>query len=247
MANTHDSHGGGHGGHGGGDHPSVEILSQMGYEQRDVSLPALRNWLIGFIVFLTLMLSIPYGIYRLVVPTFADELHQPMRHQRRVPPFPQIQPDPKPDMMVYRAAEDRVLSGQAAMPNDKPGISIDQAIDQLATRQGISGVTGTAQKALDPNSNQYPGGGDYSKSVNAANPPRTTPGGVPPAPMIQGMATNPTVKTTAGVGDTAGGTPGVGAPGAVSGTPNPGAPTQGAPTPEAPASGTPAAGAATTP
>ena len=244
MANTHGNghssrgdHGNGHAGHGG-DQPGVEILSQMGYESRDISLPALRNWLFGFVIFLVLMTTIPYGVYKLVVPTFAEELNQPMRHQRRVPPFSPdpTQPKTRYDGMIDRRKIEFWTDRRRCRMISRVSLSTKRSIRWRRNRV-FSGVTGTAQKSLDPNSDSYPGGGDYSKSVDAANPPRTTPGGVPRAPIIQGNATNPTMKMSAGVGNTAGGTPGVGAPGAVSGTPNPGAPAQGTPTPEASPSG----------
>jgi hypothetical protein len=189
----HRSHGGGHGGHGGGSHPSVEILSQMGYETRDVSVPALLRWGGVLLVFIVVSTVGSRVLYNFVVPTYADELNQPIRHQRRVPPFPQVQPNPKSDMMAYRTAEDRVLAGKAAMPGDQPGTSIDAAMETLATQKGIAGKTGDELRQLNANSKSYPGGGAYN---DAAQPTGSMESGHAASSSAAGATATPSPAAT---------------------------------------------------
>jgi hypothetical protein len=135
----------------------MEVLSQMGYETRDVSLPALVRWLVvlfGLIIAATV--GTKYLIYDRLLPDYSAQLSQPVLHQRRVPPFPQIQAEPKKDMMVYRGAEDDVLAGAAAMPNEKAGLSVSAAIDVLANTKGIAGVTGNRVTTGDQGTGSAP-------------------------------------------------------------------------------------------
>jgi hypothetical protein len=143
-----------HAAHGHG--PSLDILDQMGYETRDVSLPGLIKWLSFFGVFLVIATVGSKFLYDALVPNFAaEQSNSPMMHVRHVPPFPQIQAEPIRDMVNYRTAEDEVLAGNPAV-GSKTGMSVDAAIDAIATQRGIAGVKGDSIATPDPNSKSYP-------------------------------------------------------------------------------------------
>lgn len=170
MRNDH-SHG-----HGGGHGPSVEILSQMGYEARDVSLNVLGRWLIFLGIFIAAMTAASFFIYKTLVPSYAEVEHSPrLPHVATLPPYPQIQVDPHRDIMEFKQAEEDVIAGATASVagGAKTNIPISQAIDQMAEK-GIAGVSGSD---LRPDSPAYPGSSDYTVVVTAkADGPPTTDG-----------------------------------------------------------------------
>lgn len=201
--------------HGRGPADNIDLLEQMGYETRDVSLPGLSRWLIVFAVFLGAATIGSLALYHKLIPDFArDQSSAPMMHVRHVPPFPQIQAEPRRDMMEYRTAEDGVLAGGPSA-SAKAGTSIDDAIATIANVRGISGIRGSALPKLGSTNHSYPGGGDYGAastngatssmptvehegySTNGMHSGTTGMGIVPPsASQIPGTSPAPSGKTT---------------------------------------------------
>jgi hypothetical protein len=136
-----------HGTHGDspGTPVSPNLLAQMGYETRDVALRPIMLSIVTLFVFIFLTLLVSAGIYQIFIPNWA-KLGRPVAPPaaRRLPPHPQIQAEPKHDMALFRRAEDRLLRGdEADSTGAKQTMTIDQAMDTIATQRGIAGVTGT--------------------------------------------------------------------------------------------------------
>lgn len=145
---------------------NVDLLSQMGYENRDVSLNTIALWVGILFVFIAITVVGTIKIYQWMVPASAEtERVSPLVSVRRVPPYPQLQTAPKRDMMEFRQAEDAVIDGVTKGANGQANIPVDRAIDAVATK-GISGVAGTGGK---PTSNAYPGSGDFSSGQKPAD------------------------------------------------------------------------------
>ncbi len=161
------SGGHGHGGHGH-DAPkdNVDLLSQMGYENRDISFNTVA-WSVVFLFAFAFVISvITLLIYNFFVPAKAKlEIVSPLASVRQVPPYPQLQVAPKRDMVEFRQAEDAVLTGVTKGSDGHTSIPIDQAMNAISER-GISGVKGTQGR---PQSIGYPGSGNFSTGPDAAN------------------------------------------------------------------------------
>ncbi len=127
-------------------------IAKLGYEHRDINLVAIVRWMSIFAAFVVAsIMTIQFIIFPFFVPDWKkQERNIPAFVTKpRLPPYPQVQADPKLDMEVFKAAEE---------PLHK---RIEAAKESLATR-GISGVTGEKSEE----SHSYPGSGDY-KGVSA--------------------------------------------------------------------------------
>ena len=159
------------GGHGGGHghaapKDNVDLLSQMGYENRDISLNTIVLWIFVLFCFIAVTTVGTIFLYKFFVPASAElERVAPLASVRRVPPYPQLQASPKRDMIEFRQAEDAVLGGVTKAADGHVNLPIDRAIDAIAAR-GIAGVSGTGEK---PVSNSYPGSGDFSSGQKSAD------------------------------------------------------------------------------
>ena len=213
-----------HGAHGGGTHGAgPDLLEEMGYETRDITLSTIAKWLVGLFVFIGITTGGTILLYRWFVPPYAEmERVAPLAHVRHVPPIPQLQPDPRADMSNYREAEDAVADeyttgGKKGVPHTN--LPVNKAIDLLAA-QGINGVSGSAAK---PESPAYPGSGIYRER-----------GAPTPAPADRGQTGDTMNLGAGGANALREGTPGAGGTGqdrVQSVSPNE---PQGAPTPTAP-------------
>ena len=156
------SHGDGH------DTPkdNVDLLSQMGYENRDISLNAILGWIGGLFVFIVFATAGTLLLYKFFVPPSVElERVSPLASVRRVPPYPQLQTAPKRDMMEYRQAEDAILTEVTKGREGQANLPIADAINAVATR-GISGISGTGESK---ESLAYPGSGNYNYTYDRAN------------------------------------------------------------------------------
>jgi hypothetical protein len=135
-------------------------LAKLGYETRDIALNTLSRWLAGLFVFIAIAIFGTLGLYRALVPTYAEvERMAPLKHVRTYPANPQLQARPRRDMIEYRSAEERVINGYTKGENGTVNLPVDRAIDLLAER-GISGVKGNqpaAPGAITPGSDEAPG------------------------------------------------------------------------------------------
>jgi hypothetical protein len=153
-----------------------DLLEQMGYETRDIDLRRIFFWIAMLFVLIFGAMVISIVFYIIFIPGWA-KLGQPtpIPANRRLPPHPQVQVDPKKDMRLYQLAEDRVLRAEIGdAKSAKPALSVDQAVDLMASERGIAGVRGTAVRQRGTS---YPGSGDYEGASSAAAPAESTNGG----------------------------------------------------------------------
>lgn len=118
---------------------NAELAAEIGYETKDVNI---RQTLVGIVALLVFFAVAQIGIlvlYAGIMPDWAKLGHpEPLPVNRRIPPYPQIQTDPHVDIERYRQAEEKELGGKDS------AMSVDQAIDVMATQKGIAGVRGDA-------------------------------------------------------------------------------------------------------
>ena len=154
-----------------------DLLEQLGYEPRDIDLRRILFWIAMLFVLIVGSMAISIVCYMVFIPGWA-KLGQPtsIPANRRLPPHPQIQVDPKKDMTLYQLAEDRVLRAEIGDgKSPKPNLSVDQAVDLMASERGIAGIKGTA---IHQRGTSYPGSGDYEGASSApAAPVESTNGG----------------------------------------------------------------------
>ncbi len=144
----------------GTPNPNQDQLAKLGYETRDIALNTLSRWLVGLFAFIAVAAFGTLGLYKLLVPTYAEtERVSPLEHVRTYPPNPQLQARPKRDMIDYRAAEGKVEKNYTKGENGTVNLPITRAMDLLAER-GISGVKSGAAAApgtVTRSSNEAPG------------------------------------------------------------------------------------------
>jgi hypothetical protein len=152
-----------------------DLLEQLGYEPRDIDLRRIFFWIGMLFLLIVGSMIISIIFYVIFIPGWA-KLGQPvpLSANRRLPPNPQVQVNPKKDMALYQQAEDRVLRaeiGEGKSP--KPNLSVDQAVELMASDRGIAGVRGTAVR---PRGTSYPGSGDFT-NTSPNGPAQITNGG----------------------------------------------------------------------
>jgi hypothetical protein len=108
---------------------SPNLLAELGYETTDVDVRKVILGIAALFVFIGVSLAVSFGIYKFFEPEYVKVRAKPLFAQaRRVPPVPQIQARPKPDLTYYHEATDGEL-----------GESIEKA-KEAAVAKGISGV-----------------------------------------------------------------------------------------------------------
>ena len=108
---------------------SPNLLAELGYETTDVDVRKVIFGIAVLFAFIGVSLAVSFGIYKFFEPEYVKVREKPAFAQvRPVPPVPQLQADPKPDMTSYHEATDSEL-----------GESIEKA-KEAAVAKGISGV-----------------------------------------------------------------------------------------------------------
>ena len=161
MANKHENHDD----HGYEiDRVPSDLLSQMGYETRDVGPKAILVWIAGLFVFVGIVSFGTLVLMNSFIPdtgrvAYESEMFrtQPIRNP---PPQPQLQVLPKRDMIMYKRDEARILNGYSNTSEGRVSVPIDVAIDTIAA-EGISGVTTAAPKTATVG---YPGSRTFTGS-----------------------------------------------------------------------------------
>lgn len=153
--------------------PDQNVKAALGYETRDIALNTLSRWLIGLFTFIAVATFGSLGLYKLLVPTYAEtERVSPLEHIRTYPPNPQLQARPKRDMIEYRAAEAKIENGYTKGDKGTVNLPIDRAIDLMVER-GISGVKGSQAAAPgtappQPSADNMPGDATGTTSRNGS-------------------------------------------------------------------------------
>lgn len=134
---------------------SPDLLAQMGYEPRDINFKQVMLGVFSLIGFFIATIIATIFLYSIFVPDWAKlGNRQEIPTNRRLPPHPQLQTDPRRDFELYRQAEDRTLEGKGYDGKTAEGISVEQAIDVIATEKGIAGIKGAE---LSERGTGYPG------------------------------------------------------------------------------------------
>lgn len=151
-----------------------DLLQQMAYEPKDVNIKQVLMGVVALLIFFVICMGVIAFLYNIFIPDWGKLGRQePLPVGRRMPPQPQVQTNPKRDFELYRQAEDKTISGQGT------AMSVEQAIDAMATQKGISGLRGDA---LHQQGSGYPGQtsavGATAESENKTTPAATTAGEV---------------------------------------------------------------------
>jgi hypothetical protein len=118
-----------------------ELQVAIGYETRDINLRPIIWSIIALLIFFTFCQGVILLFYAIAIPDWSKLGHsEPMPVNRRFPPYPQLQTDPHQDISLYRQAEEKELAGQGV------AMTVEQAIDTLATQKGIAGIKGDAHR-----------------------------------------------------------------------------------------------------
>lgn len=124
--------------------PKTDYLNRLGYEDRDVALPALVKWWFILAAFIVGMFVISFLVYRLFVPDVRMERNRlplTMTPIQKKPPAeaPILQVHPKRDMVVFRRDELKYLNSYGWVDESKGivRIPIDRAMELTAER-GLS-------------------------------------------------------------------------------------------------------------
>lgn len=108
---------------------SPNLLADLGYETTDVDVRKVIIGIVILFVFIAASLAFTFGLYKFFEPEYLTVRSKPAFAQaRRLPPLPQVQVHPKPELTFYHEATDAEL-----------GESIEKAKESAAAR-GISGV-----------------------------------------------------------------------------------------------------------
>lgn len=133
----------------GANNVNEGTIPELGYEHRDVNLPAIVRWMSIFAAFVVVsILTIQFIIYPFFTPDWKklERTVPTFVTAPRTPPYPQVQGNPKLDMEVFKASEEKLHE------------NINKAKDTLANR-GLAGVTTNAPVE---EGKSFPGSGDYA-------------------------------------------------------------------------------------
>jgi hypothetical protein len=123
-------------------------IPELGYDHRDVNLKAIVFWMSIFAAFVVVSIA---AIQFLAYPFFTPDWKKLEKEvpayvtAPRIPPYPQVQADPKLDMEVFKASEESKHE------------ALNKAKEELAAR-GLAGVTANTPLAEEKS---YPGSGKY--------------------------------------------------------------------------------------
>lgn len=164
------------------DHEPLDpdTLAEMGYERRDINVPALRRWTIGFFGLVAIFFVLGWIFYKFLAPTtFVRAARGVAPVTRRIPaaPNPILQDDitTKLDIMTMRQEEEEALTsyGWANKERTAVRLPIDRAMALIAER-GVPGgkEVGTPVK---PSPRNVLGTGSATKAPGAASTGDTSP------------------------------------------------------------------------
>lgn len=212
------------------EHIDPDELAKMGYERRDINIPALRKtvlifygFAIGSALFAAFVLyqGVRIGPLRIdpyVAKTTVQQKNEAANAVGRIlppPPYPLLQGNvtAKLDLQTMRQAEDARLAGTGYVDADKTRafIPVDRAMDLILER-GLP-KTGT-EDAVTKGNDMEPFGtrtvpqpdrsgptGDATMGT-PTNPAPVPPGGVPQNPMPRPAERMEPTPTTGGAGST---------------------------------------------
>lgn len=129
--------------------PTQDILEDLGYEKRDLSLPAVAKWTVAFFAVMVIGMAISLLITWGLAANSPDARTRPIGAIRQLPPAPQLQANPKMDYDTYMASEKAQMTSYGWVDR-KAGLAripIDRAVDLVAER-GIPVFTAPTAGAI---------------------------------------------------------------------------------------------------
>lgn len=113
-----------------------EILEDLGYEQRDFSMPAIAKWTVAFFAVMVVGMAISLLITWGLAANSQDARTRPISAMRQLPPAPRLQADPKLDYDTYMATEQKLVTsyGWIDRAAGTVRLPIDRAVDLVAER-----------------------------------------------------------------------------------------------------------------
>jgi hypothetical protein len=108
--------------------------SHGGHEETDVNVWAVGRFAIALAAICIVSLTILWGLYRYFESLEGSRVEKAMK----LPPAPNLQTAPIPDLKAFRDAEDKMLNSYGWIDQQKGivHIPIDRAIDMVAQRGG---------------------------------------------------------------------------------------------------------------
>ncbi|MFM7323032.1 MAG: hypothetical protein ACKO5K_16150 [Armatimonadota bacterium] len=130
----HDSHGG------------QDVLADLGYENKDVKLAPLMGALGGLVALIVVSIFGILWFYDFTSPRYEMDKGKPRwETERKLPPHPQIQADPKEEMVLYYKAEAPYVKSLEAAKRAAAG-------------------SGSEAHSTSHEGKSYPGSGDYMRA-----------------------------------------------------------------------------------
>ena len=162
----------------------LDVLSEMGYEKRDVNMKALGKWIGAFFGLNLLFFVVGFGFYRWLAPKQIEAGRsrvQPVT--RRVPaaPNPLLQNNVEAKVDIFRMRQDEVsLLTSYAYVDPRAGVvrmPIERAKDLLLARGGKLGLRETDAPVRRPDTSprNLSGQGAADKAPGGANAGDTAP------------------------------------------------------------------------
>jgi len=144
-----------------------DVLAELGYENKDVKLGPLVGALGGLVALIVVSIFGILWFYDFTSPRYAMDKGKPRwETERKLPPNPQVQADPKKEMVLYYKAEAPYLA------------SLESA------KRAASGSTSeSAHAVVGHSAGSYPGSGDYAGSASPSHAESGHEGGASHAPV----------------------------------------------------------------
>lgn len=126
---------------------SHDLLSDLGYEHRDVAFRKIALWLSILFGFLVFSGVVTMELFHFFTPAYVEAAKKvpAFKQQRDLPPHPQVQADPRRDLLHFHLADDASA----------------EAIDEAKKAIASAGIAGVAQGAAKKETLSYPGSGAY--------------------------------------------------------------------------------------
>lgn len=128
----------------------IEALQKLGFEERDIVLRPIINWIAGFFIFSTVFAIFTYGYWKWENRHQSEEISAGVSPGRKPPPEPRLQTTitAKKDIAVMRREEDWVVGpegfGWAEKDKGTVRIPVERAM-RLAVERGLPNRTGESE------------------------------------------------------------------------------------------------------
>ena len=144
-----------------------DVLADLGYENKDVKLGPLVGALGGLVALIVVSIFGILWFYDFTSPRYAMDKGKPRwETERKLPPNPQVQADPKEEMVLYYKAEAPYLASL-----------------ESAKRAASGAKSESGHAAVGHSEDSYPGSGDYAGSGKPSHAESGHEGGASHGPV----------------------------------------------------------------